>query len=123
MRRVGWSQAGSVWALSRRWAGLSGTQPKLRLVLSGPAAAVVVVDHPERLAGFGVEHLEAAFAARGRKIVVAGPGRAAVTICGTWSKSSRPCVHGWTAGQARATARCAVTAAGHEASAGVAAGV
>jgi len=54
--------------------GLSGKQPKLRLVLSGPSAAVVMAGYRGRLAGFGVEHLDAAFAAQGRKIVVAGPG-------------------------------------------------
>jgi putative resolvase len=54
--------------------GLNGKRPKLRRILSDPSASVVVVEHRDRLAGFGVEHLEAALAARGRKVVVADPG-------------------------------------------------
>ena len=54
--------------------GLNGKRPKLRRVLSDPSAGVVVVEHRDRLARFGVEHLEAALAAHGRKIVVADPG-------------------------------------------------
>ncbi len=54
--------------------GLSGKRPKLRRVLSDPSAGVVVVEHRDRLARFGFEHLEAALAAHGRKIVVADPG-------------------------------------------------
>jgi putative resolvase len=54
--------------------GLNGKRPKLRRVLSDPDAKVIVVEHRGRLARFGVEHLEAAFAAQGRRIVVADPG-------------------------------------------------
>jgi putative resolvase len=54
--------------------GLNGKRPKLRRVLSDPSASVVVGEHRDRLARFGVEHLEAALAARGRKVVVADPG-------------------------------------------------
>jgi putative resolvase len=35
---------------------------------------VIVVEHRDRLARFGVEHLEAALAAQGRRIVGADPG-------------------------------------------------
>jgi putative resolvase len=35
---------------------------------------VIVVEHRDRLARFGVEHLEARLAAQGRRIVVADPG-------------------------------------------------
>jgi putative resolvase len=35
---------------------------------------VIVVEHRDRLARFGVEHLEAALSAQGRRIVVADPG-------------------------------------------------
>jgi putative resolvase len=35
---------------------------------------VIVVEHRDRLARFGVEQLEAALAAQGRRIVVADPG-------------------------------------------------
>ena len=35
---------------------------------------MIVVEHRDRLARFGVEHLEAALSAQGRRIVVADPG-------------------------------------------------
>ena len=54
--------------------GLNGKRPKLRRILSDPDAKVIVVEHRDRLARFGVEHLEAALAAQGRRIVVADPG-------------------------------------------------
>ena len=54
--------------------GLNGKRPKLRRILSDPSASVVVVEHRDRLARFGVGHLEAALAAHGCKIVVADPG-------------------------------------------------
>lgn len=54
--------------------GLNGKRPKLRRVLSDPDAKVIVVEHRDRLARFGVEHLEAALAAQGRRIVVADAG-------------------------------------------------
>jgi putative resolvase len=57
--------------------GLNGKRPKLRRVLSDPSSSVVVVEHRDRLARFGVEHLEAALGAHGRRIVVADPGEAA----------------------------------------------
>jgi putative resolvase len=56
--------------------GLNGKRPKLRRMLSDPDARVIVVEHRERLACFGVEHLEAALAAAGRRIVVADPSEA-----------------------------------------------
>ncbi|WP_041450802.1 IS607 family transposase [Hoyosella subflava] len=54
--------------------GLNGKRPKIRRVLSDPSASVVVVEHRDRLARFGVEHLEAALSAQGRRIVVTGEG-------------------------------------------------
>ena len=54
--------------------GLNGKRPKLRRVLSDPDARVIVVEHRDRLARFGLEHLEAAWSAQGRRIVVADPG-------------------------------------------------
>ncbi len=54
--------------------GLNGKRPKLRRILSDPDAKVIVVEHRDRLARFGVEHLEAALSAQGRRIVVADPG-------------------------------------------------
>jgi putative resolvase len=55
--------------------GLNGKRPKLRRVLSDPDAKVIVVEHRDRLARFGVGHLEAALAAQGRRIMVADPGQ------------------------------------------------
>jgi len=54
--------------------GLNGKRPKLRRILSDPSVTVIVVEHRDRLARFGVEHLEAALAAQGRRVVVADPG-------------------------------------------------
>jgi putative resolvase len=64
---------------SVRWgcevgSGLTGTRPKVRRILSDPSASVVIVEHRDRLARFGVEHLEAALGAHGRRIVVADSG-------------------------------------------------
>lgn len=52
---------------------MNGKRPKLRRVLSDPSATVVV-EHRDRLARFGVELLEAALSAQGRRIVVADAG-------------------------------------------------
>jgi putative resolvase len=49
--------------------GLNGRRRKLHRVLSDPTASVLVVEHRDRLARFGVEHLEAALAASGRRLV------------------------------------------------------
>jgi Predicted site-specific integrase-resolvase len=54
--------------------GLNGKRPKLRRILSDASVTVIVVEHRDRLARFGVEHLEAALSAQGRRIVVADPG-------------------------------------------------
>lgn len=55
-------------------AGLNGKRTKLRWILSDLSAIVVAVEHRDRLAGFGVEHFEAAFSASGRRVVVTAPG-------------------------------------------------
>ena len=57
--------------------GLNGKRPKLGRILSDPSASVVVVEHRDRLARFGVEHLEAALGAHGRRVVVADSGETA----------------------------------------------
>ncbi|MGK2320318.1 IS607 family transposase [Gordonia rhizosphera] len=54
--------------------GVNGKRPKIRRVLSDPSASVVVVEHRDRLARFGVEYLEAALSAQGRRIVVTDEG-------------------------------------------------
>ncbi|OKI45236.1 IS607 family transposase [Micromonospora sp. CB01531] len=50
--------------------GLDGRRRKLHRVLADPTAAVIVVEHRDRLARFGVEHLESALSATGRRVVV-----------------------------------------------------
>jgi putative resolvase len=42
--------------------------------MSDPDARVIVVEHRDWLARLGVEHLEAALLAQGRRVVVADPG-------------------------------------------------
>jgi putative resolvase len=53
--------------------GLNGKRRKLHRVLSDPTATVIVVEHRDRLARFGVEHLESALSASGRRLVVLDP--------------------------------------------------
>jgi len=53
--------------------GLNGRRRKLHRVLSDPTATVVVVEHRDRLARFGVGHLESVLAASGRRLVVLDP--------------------------------------------------
>lgn len=53
--------------------GLNGHRVKLRKLLSDASVTTIVVEHRDRLARFGVEHLEAALAATGRRIVVLNP--------------------------------------------------
>jgi putative resolvase len=53
--------------------GLNGKRRKLHRLLADPDAAVIVVEHRDRLARFGVEHLEAALAATGRRLVILDP--------------------------------------------------
>lgn len=48
--------------------------PDCGAILSDLCATVMVVEHRDRLAGFGVEHLEATLAVRGGGIMVADPG-------------------------------------------------
>lgn len=54
--------------------GLNGRRPKLARLLADPTVTMIVVEHRDRLARFGVEHLEAALAAQGRRLVVVDPG-------------------------------------------------
>ena len=49
---------------------MNGNRPKLPRLLSDPDVTLLVVEHRDRLARFGVEHLEAALAAHGRSLLV-----------------------------------------------------
>lgn len=62
--------------------GLNGKRSRLRRILSDPCASVVVVEHRDRLARFGVEYLEAALAAHGRRVVIADPGESTEDLVG-----------------------------------------
>src|SRR5512132_3607907 len=62
--------------------GLNGRRPKLRRGLADPRAAMIVVEHRDRLARFGVERLEAALSAQGRRLVVVDPGEASDDLMG-----------------------------------------
>jgi putative resolvase len=53
--------------------GLNARRPKLAGLLRDPLVSTVVVEHRDRLARFGVEHVTAALEATGRRIVVIDP--------------------------------------------------
>ena len=54
--------------------GLNGRRPKLARLLADAQTTTIVVEHRDRLARFGVEHVQAALAAHGRRVLVADPG-------------------------------------------------
>ena len=54
--------------------GMNGRRKKLARILADPTATTIVVEHRDRLARFGVEHLESALSAQGRRVMVADPG-------------------------------------------------
>ncbi|GAA4891368.1 IS607 family transposase [Streptomonospora salina] len=49
---------------------LDGNRPKLHALLRDASVATIVVEHRDRLARFGTEHVESALAASGRSLVV-----------------------------------------------------
>jgi putative resolvase len=76
-RLSGWATAQGVTVaevVTEIGSGVNGRRPKLRRVLADPRAATIVVEHRDRLARFGVEHLEAVLSAQGRGLVVVDPG-------------------------------------------------
>ncbi len=54
--------------------GMNYRRRKLARVLADRTAAIIVVEHRDRLARFGVEDLEAALSAEGRRVEVVDPG-------------------------------------------------
>lgn len=50
--------------------GLNARRPKLAKLLRDPRVTCIVVEHRDRLARFGVEHLTCALQANGRRVVV-----------------------------------------------------
>ena len=57
--------------------GMNGHRRKLARLLADPEARTIAVEHRDRLARFGVEHLEAALSAQGRQVVVVDQGEVA----------------------------------------------
>ena len=89
--------------------GLNGKRPKLRRILSDPSASVVVVEHRDRLARFGVEHLEA-LSAHGCKVVVADLGETTDDLVRDMIEvltSIPPCAPGCTGVAEHGTGPCA----------------
>lgn len=60
--------------------GLNGHRKKLVRLLAAPKVAVIVVEHRDRLARFGVEYIEAALHAQGRRVIVANEGEQKLDI-------------------------------------------
>jgi putative resolvase len=54
--------------------GTNGHRRRLERLLADPMTSTLVVEHRDRLARFGVEHLEAALAAHGRRVLVVDAG-------------------------------------------------
>lgn len=54
--------------------GLSDKRRELTKLLAVPAVDTIVVEHKDRLARFGVEHLHSELAATGRRIIIVAPG-------------------------------------------------
>ncbi|MCX5375117.1 IS607 family transposase [Streptomyces sp. NBC_00091] len=57
--------------------GLNGRRRKLHRLLADPGVGTIVVEHRDRLARFGIEYLEAALSASGRRLVVLDPAETA----------------------------------------------
>jgi putative resolvase len=78
-RLTGWAAANGLSVdevVTEVGSGMNGRRRKLQRVLSDPSAGTVLVEHRDRLARFGAEHLEAALSAQGRQIVVVEEGEA-----------------------------------------------
>jgi putative resolvase len=56
--------------------GVNGRRRRFQRLLADRHVKIIVVEHRDRLARFGVEHIEAALSAQGRRIVVVDPGEA-----------------------------------------------
>ena len=54
--------------------GLNGKRTRLLRLLSDPAVRTIIVEHRDRLGRFGVEYIEAALAAHGRKLLMLEAG-------------------------------------------------
>ena len=89
-------------------------RPWLRRVLSDPSVRVIVVEHRDRLARFGTGQINAALAAAGRRVLVAGPGETGDHLAGgVIEVLTGMCARLYDRDGARNQALRAVTAAGH----------
>ena len=50
---------------------LNGHRPKLKKLLQNSSVKIILVEHGDRLMRFGMEYVEAALKAQGRRIVIA----------------------------------------------------
>jgi putative resolvase len=79
-RAVGWASEQHLavdQVVTEVGSGLNGRRPRLARLLADAQVATIVVEHRDRLARVGVEHLEAALAAHGRRLLVADPDETA----------------------------------------------
>jgi len=60
--------------------GLSGHRRKLLAILADPSIHILVVEHRDRLARFGVEYIEASLAAQGRSVIIVEAGEQKLDI-------------------------------------------
>jgi putative resolvase len=84
-RLSAWATSQGIWVaevVTEVGSGINGKRPKLKRLLADPLASSIVVEHRDRLARFGVEHLEAALAAQGRRLVVVDPGERSDDLVG-----------------------------------------
>ena len=92
--------------------GLNGNRVRLRKLLSDPAVTVIVVEHRDRLARFGVEHLQAALSATGRSIIVLDPDEVKEDLARDMAEVlTSMCARRYGPGSARKRADAAVRAA------------
>ena len=87
--------------------GLNGHRPRLRRLLADPTVAMIVVEHRDRLARFGIEYLEAALGRRAVGWWWSTLARPPTTWSVTWSRSLPASALGCMAAAAPATGRCA----------------
>lgn len=76
------SLGSSTAAMREVGSGMNGPRRRLARLLSDPAATVIVVEHRDRLARFGFEHVQAWVASAGRRVVVLDDAETADDLVG-----------------------------------------
>jgi putative resolvase len=93
--------------------GVNGSCGKLKRLLADQSVATIVVEHRERLARFGVEYVEAALAAQGRRLVVVEEREVDDDLVGDITEVlTLMCARLYGRGSAKRRAERALTAAG-----------